>query len=361
MYSTCLFCQHPLGRNEVLEHFPVGRRLAYDAARGRLWVVCRKCERWNLTPLDSRWEAIEDAERLFRGTRLRASTDQVGLARLREGLELVRIGEPLRPEMAAWRYGDQFGRRWKRHVALSALGAAAVGGVVVAGPVMGLVSLGAASPILNVLNFATFFQASRRTTAKVTIPGHEGELHVTRQHLAGLLLVPDASHGFRLHVTGVRRKSSWWSGPGGGAQRAGAHDVYGTDALRVAAAILPKLNVNGASRRVVQDAVDLVEMGRSPEETFALVAHAQQRRVRSRNLQLGDGRTLGAFPMAARLALEMASHEDAERRALEGELAELERAWQHAEEIAAIADDLALPGRVRGAFERLKGAAPTDR
>src|SRR5437764_11769068 len=136
MYSTCLFCNQRLGANEVVESFPIGRRLAFDAAKGRLWVVCRACERWNLTPLEARWEAIEECERLFRSTRLRSSTDQVGLARLREGLELVRVGRPLRPEMAAWRYGDQFGRRRKRHLIGSAGVAAAVVGTVVAGPVL---------------------------------------------------------------------------------------------------------------------------------------------------------------------------------------------------------------------------------
>src|SRR3954466_14062097 len=129
MYTTCLFCHSDLGSNEVIEHFPVGRRLAYDAVKGRLWVVCRKCERWNLTPVDERWEAIEDCERLFSTTRLKASTDNVGMARLREGLELVRIGQPQRPEFAAWRYGDQFGRRRVRYIAYSAIGA----GVVIGG------------------------------------------------------------------------------------------------------------------------------------------------------------------------------------------------------------------------------------
>src|SRR5438046_6514870 len=100
MYSTCLFCNEDLGSNEIIEQFPVGRRLAFDASKGRLWVVCRKCERWNLTPLEERWEAIEECERLFAGTRLRVSTDNIGLAKLREGLELVRIGDALRPEMA---------------------------------------------------------------------------------------------------------------------------------------------------------------------------------------------------------------------------------------------------------------------
>ena len=134
MYTTCLFCNADLGRNEVIEHFPVGRRLAFDAAKGRLWVVCRKCERWNLTPLEERWEAIEEAERLFSQTRLRVSTDNIGLAKLREGLVLVRIGSALRPEMAAWRYGDQFGRRRNRHLLLTGAGVAAVAGLVVLGP-----------------------------------------------------------------------------------------------------------------------------------------------------------------------------------------------------------------------------------
>lgn len=40
------------------------------------------------------------------------------------------------------------------------------------------------------------------------------------------------------------------------------------------------------------------------------------------------------------LALEMALNEEAERRALEGELAALEAAWREAEEIARIADAL---------------------
>src|SRR5689334_7424381 len=138
MYSTCLFCNRPLGSNESVEHFPVGRRLAFDPAKGRLWVVCPSCERWNLTPLEERWEAIEEAEQLYRGTRLRAATDQIGLARLRDGTELVRIGEPLRPEFAAWRYGDQFGRRRRRQMLVAGAGLTAIGAVVVGGSVAGV-------------------------------------------------------------------------------------------------------------------------------------------------------------------------------------------------------------------------------
>jgi hypothetical protein len=138
MYATCLFCNKPLGQNAAIERFPVGRRLAFDAIKGRLWVVCSSCERWNLSPLEERWEAIEDSERLYRSTRLRAATDQIGLARLRDGTELIRIGEPLRPEFAAWRYGDQFGRRRRRNLLIAGAGVGAVGALVAGGMAAGL-------------------------------------------------------------------------------------------------------------------------------------------------------------------------------------------------------------------------------
>src|SRR5206468_7299658 len=47
---------------------------------------------------------------------------------------------------------------------------------------------------------------------------------------------------------------------------------------------------------------------------------------------------LDRLPKPVRLALEMAAHEDIERRAMEGELAMLELAWRQAEEIAVMSD-----------------------
>src|ERR1041384_2620866 len=138
MYRICLFCNESLGTNEALEAFPVGQRLAFDAAKGRLWGVWRKCERWNLSPLDERWEAIDQAERLYRDTRKRVATDNIGLAKLPDGTTLIRIGQPLRPEFAAWRYGDQFGRRRNRQILVATGGIAALGAVIVGGAVAGV-------------------------------------------------------------------------------------------------------------------------------------------------------------------------------------------------------------------------------
>src|SRR5438105_8606074 len=171
MYSTCLFCHSDLGANEVIESFPIGRRLAFDAATGRVWVICRKCERWNLTPLEERWEAVEQCERLFTQTRLRVSSENIGLSRLREGLELVRIGKPLRPEMAAWRYGDQFGRRRRKYlITTGAIGIAAAG-VLIAGPATGILA-GGGFGMFQLLNGLQRAARDRIVRARVAIPGY---------------------------------------------------------------------------------------------------------------------------------------------------------------------------------------------
>jgi len=63
---------------------------------------------------------------------------------------------------------------------------------------------------------------------------------------------------------------------------------------------------------------------------------------------------LFGLPGPHRLALEMALHEESERRAMQGELEELERAWREAEEIAGISDNLFVPDSVTAAFDKLK-------
>ena len=142
MYSTCIFCGSALGENESIEHFPVGRRLAFDAEKGRLWVVCGACSRWNLTPLEERWEAVEECERRFRGTTIRTSTENVGLATLPDGTELVRIGRPLRPEFAGWRYGSRFAARRSGGEFGGRRKRATISGVALAGAAAGFLAFG---------------------------------------------------------------------------------------------------------------------------------------------------------------------------------------------------------------------------
>jgi hypothetical protein len=350
VYSTCLFCHGDLGRNEALESFPVGRRLAYDAAKGRLWVVCRGCERWNLSPLEERWEAIEQAERRYRDTRLRASTSNVGLARLRDGTELVRIGSPLRPEFAAWRYGDQFGRRRRRRLLVGAGATTAVVALVVAGPLTGLFSFGAVAHLYQLYDTAN--QARRARRGISVGDGAAGErMRVSLIDAERTRLASDGDAGFALVVPAAPRRwyDVWRSAP-----HWPTTDVRltGPAALQAASRMLPHLNRGGGNVLDVREAVELLDSAGGATALFARLARG------GGTAPGGGGRVeFGGLGQRARLALEMAAHEEQERRALDGELRALEAAWRAAEEIAAIADDLLLPERVARRLAQLKGSA----
>lgn len=328
MYSTCLFCNKSLGSNEVLEAFPVGRRLAFDWAKGRLWVVCRSCERWNLSPLEERWEVIETCEKLFRDTRLRTSTENIGLARLPEGLELVRIGEPLRPEFAAWRYGDQFGRRRRNMYIRVALGVGALALLNVGGAAAGI-GIGGFAGVFGQLGMRIISGSPEEVVAKV--PLSDGRLlKVRRRRLKSVNLLEAPSGGLQLQLPEGRRDRIV---------------VGGEDARRAMELLLPAMNRKGASRGTVGEAVKLLESAGDPTRYVAHVAHFATAK---------QARSLRSLPYEARLGLEMATHEESERRALEGELARLEEEWRQAEELAGISDQLLQPSWMDRKLEALR-------
>lgn len=330
MFRTCLFCGKSLGSNEVIEHFPVGRRLVFDPAKGRLWVVCLHCERWNLSPVEERWEAIETCERTFRETRLRVSTENVGLGRVPEGLELVRIGEPLRSEFAAWRYGDQFGRRRKRAFLIGAGSLAAVAAVSFVGPaVVGGTGLGG----YWIWQIGDGIAASRSRVALKTRDGRIIKLKRDDLPMTRLRPNPDGD-GFRLSIL-KGRKQEWFEG---------------AEAEHFAGLVLPKMNQSGGTRGTVETAVQEIERLGHPDRFLREIVEGDRFKGRR-----GEPGYVKKMPAPLRLALEMSLHEEEERRALEGELWRLERAWETEEEIAAISDDLLLP---EGSREFLANHAP---
>src|SRR6266566_3870693 len=112
MYRTCAFCNGKLDGDGGPTDLGVGRRLAFDEWKGRLWVICPRCSRWNLAPLDDRLERIEALARAASDGRVAAATDEVALIRW-HGYDLVRVGKPRRLELATWRYGERLrARRW---------------------------------------------------------------------------------------------------------------------------------------------------------------------------------------------------------------------------------------------------------
>lgn len=352
MYSTCLFCHTELGANEAIEHFPIGRRLAFDGAKGRLWVVCRKCERWNLTPIEERWEAIEECERAYGATKLRVSTDQIGLARIVEGLELVRIGKPRRPEFAAWRYGDQFGRRRRRSIIQGAAIITGAATIPFLGPALGLSLGGVGGSVFQIANFSYALYKRRQIVARVR--DNEGSLLVVRTFDAHetLVLPPTADEPWGLRLAHAAPSDRWWRYTKG----EGRTDVRGAVAMRAAAQLLPKLNSGGASSRRVKEAVAIATEHDDPAVAFDRAASLAANTARWNDFfRFGNKATLARVAPELRLALEMISHEESERRALEGELRILEDAWREAEEIAAIADDMFLPEDVSKRLAEMKG------
>ena len=333
MYSVCLFCHVDLGRNEVIESFPLGQRLAFDAARGRLWVVCPGCKGWNLTPLEDRWEAVEACERAYRDSRMRVSTGEVSLARLRSGLELVRIGEPQRPELAAWRYGERLALRRRNSLIQAGLGVGVVGAAI-AGGAPALLAVGSAAMFVSVASRRMTHGSPDKILAFIPLRSRS-QLVVRRKHLprARLLAFEDK---YRISVPGHTMELSvdW------------AADLSGHAAIQAARKLLPDVNRFGGSRRSIERATALLERWPEPAALYRMIAETGQEE---------GGIPFEDLPIEMRLALEMAAHEEAERRALEGELHDLVAAWRDAEQIAAIADELLVPEGVRGWLARARG------
>ncbi len=339
MYATCLYFKTNLGANEAVETFPIGRRLAFDSSKGRLWVVCHRCERWNLTPIDTRWEAIESCERLFRDARQRFSTENIGLAHLAEGLDLVRIGEPQLPEFAAWRYGDQFGQRRKRMVIhASALGTAAVALAVGSVPLGGL-ALGAFGVLRAAEGVA---QRVKETKLVARVPCSDGEtLTVLGGHLPLAQIKTDlGGHtGWQLELTHLD----------------GTDRMNGDHAMNAIALIMPSINGTGATAHKVNRAIKRLEVHPDPVGYMRSIAA-----ISSHTTRPGDEGSLTSLPVDMRMAVEMVANEENEQYILAGEIGLLEMAWEEAEEIAAIADDLTVSPEIVRQLDQLKAKRPSE-
>jgi hypothetical protein len=326
MYRNCIFCSAPLGANGMLEHFPVGRGIAFDPARGRLWAVCPRCARWNLSPIEERWEAIEEGERLYHDSRIRAQSENVGLARLADGTRLIRVGKALPGELVIWRYGQGLIRRRQRMI--TAVGAAALvgGGGILAGLGIGLGLMGiavlagggyvASSFVEDMRDKARDHQVIHRVS-----PGespHGLPVSVKSKHLVGARLVQREPGEVAVMLPAL-------------SVRAEPLVVGGQPGRRLLSRAMVHVNAHGARRDWLHTAVNQIAARGTAEE---YLHHAAQNGKLL--LPFGDR----SIAPADRLALEIAVHEETERRALEGELAGLEEMWRHAEEIAQLADSL---------------------
>jgi len=309
MFRTCAFCNGKLDGDGGPTDLGVGRRLAFDEWKGRLWVICPRCSRWNLAPLDDRLERIEVLARAAGDGRVAAATDQVALIRWR-GYDLVRVGKPRRLELATWRYGERLRARRQEQLKFVVPMTVAAVGLAVAVNVAAGGSVGVFvwnTPRLVKRIYVEM--VGRRKVVLVEPPICErcGSVMALRaRHLERARLTTTTREGMALLLTC----------PSCGAE---GTMLTGADAQLALRRGLTYLNLARGGRQRAEDAARLVEGAGGPHRLIHDVAR--------RDL------TLRSLAPDRRLALEMAVDERAE-------VEELERQWKEAEELAEIADGM---------------------
>jgi hypothetical protein len=324
MFRSCAFCNTAFDGDGGPSGLGVGRRIAFDEWKGRLWVVCPRCTRWNLTPFDDRLERIEAVARAAQAGRIAGSTDQVALIRW-ERYDFVRVGKPPRVELATWRYGERLrNRQRERMKVVVPLTVAAIGlGIaanVAAGGGFGVIVWN----IHRAVDWVYLRIVGSRRVSLIESPicarcGSIMELRA--RHVQYARVVPDTHADMGVLLSCPRCHQE-------GAQ------LTGIEAVQVLRQGLTYLNLVRGGRRRAEDAAREVDRVGGPDRLLRDVA---QRELTLRSLRPERG-----------LAFEMAVDERAE-------VEELEQQWREAEEIADIADGtLGSSTDVENELRRLK-------
>lgn len=324
MYRTCAFCNATLDGDGGPSGLGVGRRLAFDEWKARLWVVCPRCTRWNLTPLDDRLERIEALARAAAQARLLANTQQVALLRW-ERYDLIRVGKPPRVELAGWRYGERLAARNRERakvvvpLTLAAVGLGIAANVALGGS-FGFLAWNLGRSVDGI--YVGLIGERRVRLVEPPICDHCGTvLRLKAKHVQHARVVPDAHKDLGVLVTcpSCHREAALLTGP---------------DASALLRQGLAYLNLRRSGRRKAEDAARVVDEAGGADRLIRNVARREL--------------TLRSLRPEGRLALEMAVDE-------RDEVLELERQWRDAEEIAEIADGtLSTDAALEAEIKRLK-------
>lgn len=349
MYRTCLRCDGNLNRNSELPNLPIGRQIAFDARRGRVWVICERCQQWNLTPLERRLDALADCERVAATAESQVDAVGIGIARTIKGLTLLIATGVAKSDIANSRYGHRIARRQRNSRWITALFAAlpvalGVGIWVEAGTLgAGLASAAVVGAWMHLMRRDTTRFMYRVPRAGV------GPSIVWTSRLHGIRFQRDTDN---LPVLIVPR--------GDGEER-----LRGIDAARFLAAFLPRLNDEDSGKKALQRAL---RRAASAERRFEETGRPRRSRgKRSRQHPPADDSarpweiiarntipaSIAQLPPETRLALEMAATEEVEQQQLAQHAAEAGAPWDEHEEIGAIADDLLVPDAIRSRVDEL--------
>jgi hypothetical protein len=355
VYDTCLRCDRSLGTNSEIPHLRVGRRIAFDTHRGRLWVICPRCDQWNLTPIEERWETLEECEQLARRAEARGSGTTAALAQTESGLELLRVGGMSNADIANWRYGRRIGARNAGHLWwLMPLEALAVS----AGISMWLTfhQLGASLFMTMFLGFILFSMWRKPPSLWTRFDDGTGRSRLLWfwQRQVAYIERPTVNSGPALVLPRWR----------------GNLRLTGDRAVTALASLLPRINgadCAGVNLGPVVETVTRAEKGARKQP--APLGRGARRRMRGKHLPVPAWREQRAWEVISlgmptawltrarpedRLALEMAVTEEVEQRQIAERTEVLAEEWQEEEEIGAISDDLLLPDGVRERLDEMK-------
>jgi hypothetical protein len=317
----CLACSRAFPPNAELEFLSVGRRIAFDPGRGRLWLVCGWCGHWSLVPMELRWEAVEELERRARGrSTLLKATDRISLLAMGR-LEAVRVGQAHAEEEAWWRYGKTLRGRRLRYNTITRMGGT-MAAVAVTTAITGFTLL---LPDVALSKW-TFIRASPRNAWKSGVEAAESvERWFRYGRLAWRGAAPCSACGHVLVELSFGNRGTALLYPDQTmripCQRCrsaeGGHVMAGADAELLIRRLLAYENIAGADDGQLTTAVQLIRTGA---------------------ITTPDALSLRRAPREMLIGLELLVAEQREARLLGWEIADLEARWETAEGLARIID-----------------------
>jgi hypothetical protein len=266
-----------------------------------------------LAPIDARWEALEELEKLVRDRgRVLARTDNVSLVRVGP-IDVVRVGTVELREESWWRYGESIAGRARKARSIARAGRVLDGALMMA--MIGVPYWGWSDP-------KKWIDRARRTS----FGAKAWRAPVPCARCGVSLRTIDFNDRFHMRVLPVDdgELAIWHACTACGFREDAGHRIAGAAGGHLLRRLLAYHNYEGATQDQVASASDLVADHPTAE---AFIRSIAERRP-------AVGRLLPSYA----LALEIATHDARERLLLAQELGALEARWREEERIAAIAD-----------------------
>ena len=298
--------------------------MAFDPDRGRLWVVCESCHRWNLCPMEERWEALHQLERLVRDkSQLVAETDNIALLNAGE-LFLIRVGKAGLAEQSWWRYGRELHKRRSSFFSTrSQIAAYTFGAMQYLGELVGLGDEDLSitwddAPAADILRWRRFGWAAWH--GQLDCRYCHSTLRALRYDTSWWVRPEIDAHG-RVSVQVPCPRCDPWTPKN-------VYSIEGPESENVLRRVLAYQHIMGAPEVTIRDAARAIEEagGTDPQGLEKLVSSQGQKSL------WGMGKTHS-------IALEIAINESVEHRMMAEELKALEFMWKREEDLARIIDE----------------------